>query len=94
MGKQANIWLSDKSVKIWEQIENKSAFVNLALEDAVGIMTWAILKKQDPKKYHVTEDPFEEVVGEFNEAFPVDPLTAKRQNKQWPKNSPKKPELW
>lgn len=94
-GKRVNIWLSGESLVVWEQLENRSGFVRMALEDAVGIMTWAILRKQDPEKYHVKEKPLEEVIDDYNEQFPLDPLTAKREGKEtWPKNSPSKPELW
>lgn len=94
-GKRVNIWLSGESLEIWEQLENRSAFVRMALEDAVGIMTWAILKKENPEKYKLKERPIEEVVEEFNGTFPSDPLTATRLGKQtWQESSPKKPELW
>jgi len=94
-GKRVNIWLSGESLVVWEQLENRSGFVRMALQDAVGIMTWAILKKQEPEKYKVQERPIEEVTKEFNQEFPVDQLTAKRLGKEkWQENSAKKPELW
>lgn len=94
-GRRVNIWLSGESLEVWEQLENRSAFVRMALQDAVGIMTWAILKQKEPEKYKIKERPIEEVVEEFNDTFPTDPLTAKRLGREtWQKNSPNKPELW
>lgn len=77
--------------KILKEIENKSQFFQLALDDAAGLMSWALIKKQQKLKEPDKLTP--ELIAEYNDAFPVDELTAKRQNK-WPRNSPKKPELW
>lgn len=55
-------------------------------------MAWAILKEKDPEKYK-DKEKIEDVVDEFNQTFPVDDLTAKRQDK-WQQNSASKPELW
>jgi len=55
-------------------------------------MAWAILKDYDPKKYN-TGKVVEDVIDEFNEKYPQDPLTQKR-NGEWRKNSANKPELW
>ena len=67
----------------------------MALDDAIGIMTIALLRKADPKKYPHIDKKIEDVVPEFNEEFPLDELTAKRLGKtKWPKNSPRKRELW
>ena len=95
-GRRVNIWLSGESLRVWNMLDNGSGFVRIALEDAVGIMTWAILKKQDPEKYHTKEVPIEDVLGTFNQEFPLNELTSKRLGKDatWPVNSQKKPELW
>lgn len=69
----------------------------MALDEAIGIMEWAILKKQDPEKYHIDRAPAEEIIPKFNEDFPLDELTAKRLGKTketWPKNSQNARELW
>lgn len=97
-GKRVNVWIPEAQLKLWEGIENKSGFVQIALNDAVGIMTWAILKKEEPEKYKRPADqiPIQDVLPKFNKAYPLDPLTAKRLGKEtkWPENSPKKQELW
>lgn len=91
-----NVWIPERHLKTQTEIENFSKFVQLCLDDVVGIMTWAILKQEDPEKYQrPNQKPLEAVLPEFNKAYPLDPLTAKRLGKkQWPKNSPNKPELW
>lgn len=78
-------------------MENKSAFVQLCLDNAIDIMTWDILKKEDPNLYKGTGDgqTTDDVVPEFNKYHPLDPLTAKRLGKEsWPKSYQNKPELW
>lgn len=79
-GVRVNIWIPERYRSIWEQMENGSKFVQIALDDAVGIMTWAILKQTDPEKYvrPVDKKTVEEVAPEFNKRFPHDPITAKR----------------
>ena len=82
---------------MWRDLENNSAFVQLCLDNAVDIMTWAILKKERPDLYKGTGDGKtpEEVIPQFNKYYPLDPLTAKRIGKEtWPQNSPSKQELW
>lgn len=79
-GIRVNIWIPQRHRHIWDEIENGSKFVQIALDDAVGIMTWAILKESDPELYQrpVDKIPIEEVAPNFNKAFPHDPITAKR----------------
>jgi hypothetical protein len=91
-GKRVNIWLLEKQLKRAEEIDNFSAFVQIAVDNAVDIMAWAILKGYDPKKFNVPRDT-EKVIAEFNEKYPQDELTQKR-NGTWRKSSAKKPELW
>jgi len=88
-----NVWIHPRHVKLWREIENKSGFVNMALDDAIGVMTMAILRKENPEKYTIKKKP-EAVLPEFNDKFPLDPLTKKRLNKQWPENSHPTPEPW
>jgi hypothetical protein len=81
---------------MWRDLENKSAFVNLALEHAIGIMTFDILQKKDPAKYHYRQDvTTDDLLPEYNEKNPLDPLTAKRKGvPPSTPTSPNKPELW
>jgi hypothetical protein len=83
-GSRVSVWIPKRYRKVWDEIENKSAFVQLTLDDIVGIMTWAILKKEDPAKYHtsIDEKPIAEVLPDFNRLYPLDPLTQKRIDKQ------------
>ncbi len=56
-------------------------------------MAWALIKKQQKLKEPNKLTP--DLVDEYNQAYPLDPLTAKRLGKEeWPKNSAKSPELW
>jgi hypothetical protein len=55
-------------------------------------MAWAILKDYDSKKYN-TGRQLDDVIDNFNEKYPQNELTQKRQG-TWPKNSKKKQELW
>lgn len=66
--------------------------MQLAIDNAAGIMSWALIKKQQGYTDPVTMTP--ELVAEYNENFPLDPLTAKRLNKECPTPSAPKPELW
>lgn len=91
-GKRVCLWIPDKQMKTAVQIENLSKFLQIALDNASDIMAWAILREYDPTKYN-TGRKVEDVVDEFNEKYPHNQLTQKR-NGTWPKNSPNKPELW
>lgn len=95
-GIRVNVWIHPRHVKLYEEIENKSGFFNLALDDAVGIMTMGILRKENPEKYTIKTKKPEDFLPEFNEKFPLDELTKKRlgKNKQWPENLHPTPELW
>lgn len=79
-GKKVDVYLTRDVLPVYEQIENKSAFFQLALRNAPGIMAWAILKQSKPERYNDDRvKPLEQVIGDFNKAFPLDPLTAKRK---------------
>lgn len=94
-GKRINIWLPNSSLVMWNQIENGSRFVQIALEDAIGIMTWALLMKADPEKYEKRIKNKAAVLGKFNEEFPLDPMTqARKGTKPSPAISPPTQELW
>lgn len=95
-GIRVNIWIHPRHVKLYEEIENKSGFFNLALDDAVGIMTMALLRKADPEKYTIKTKKPADYLPEFNQEFPLDELTKKRlgKNKKWPENSPPTREAW
>ena len=75
--KRVNVYVLGKHVEIINQIENLSAFVQIALEQAPDIMAFAILKGIDPKKYD-TGRTLDEVIDEFNEKYPQNELTQKR----------------
>lgn len=91
-GKRISVWIPPAQLKMAKEIENFSKFVQIAVDQAIDIMAWAMLKEYDPKKYHINHDD-DKVLSEFNQKYPLDPLTAKRM-KKWRKNSPKPPELW
>lgn len=94
-GKRVNVSLLERHLEIWKTLENKSEFVQLCLDNAVDIMTWDILKKEDPETFHIDNPPLEEVVPLYNAKHPLNPLTANRLGKEtWPKNSAKPQENW
>lgn len=89
-GRRVNVWLPEKQLKVWDQIENKSSFVQAALDDAAGIMAFAVLKRERALQERISVD---DIIGEYNEKFPLDPLT-KQRLKKWTSaetNSQKKP---
>lgn len=79
-GKRQHVYLPPKHLEIRQDIDNFSAFVQICLEQASDIMTYAILHDVDPKKYHHKrhEESAEEVIAKFNEKYPLDELTQKR----------------
>jgi hypothetical protein len=91
-GKRVNVWIPDRQMKVASQIDNLSNFFQICLDAAPDIMAWAILKDYDPKKYN-TGRQLDDVIDNFNEKYPQNELTQKRQG-TWPKNSEKKQELW
>jgi hypothetical protein len=94
-GKRVSVSLLERHLKIWNDLENKSEFVQLCLENAVDIMTWDILKKEDPETFHIEQPPIEEVIPHYNDKHPLNKLTAQRLGKEtWPKNSVKPQENW
>lgn len=86
-GRRVNIWLPPESDKIAVQIDNLSAFFQLALEQASGIMAFDIIQREAKLKKH--ELPTQEAIDRFNHDNPLDPLTAKRlgKDKKW-RNTP------
>lgn len=103
-GIRVNVWIPKEYRERWHELENNSKFVQLCLDEMVGIMTWSILKASDPPKYHRPQDDVNplEVIPEFNEKFPLDPMTKRRmeknkkvEEKEWPPTpSPSRHELW
>lgn len=78
-GERRIFWLREKNRKMYNAIENKSEFINIALEAAIDIMAWDILKKMEPDVYKVErKQPVEEIIDDFNKKHPLDELTAKR----------------
>ena len=94
-GMRVNVWIHPRHVKLYKEIENKTGFVNMALDDAVGVMTMALLRAENPEKFTIKKK-VEDYLPEFNEKFPLDPLTAKRlgKTKTCPENSPPTHEAW
>ena len=85
-----NVYLRDPQIKMASQIDNYSAFVQIATDNAIDIMAWAILKQYNPKKYHIEHDK-KKVIAEFNKKFPKDPLFNKKE--LWQTNSPNLPDV-
>lgn len=93
-GKRVNIWIPHAQLKTASQIENLSKFFQICIDTAPDIMTWAMLHDINPKVYpKTTKTMTKELVDEYNDKYPLDELTLKRQGK-WPRNSQNKPELW
>lgn len=91
-GQRHNVFILARHKQIWKEIENKSNFLQLCLDNASDIMAWGILRDIDPKKYKIThKQSDEEIMTEFNKKNPTNELTAKRQHKKWQKNSPTLP---
>lgn len=82
--KRVNIYLRKPQLEVKNQIENYSAFVQIATDNAADIMAWALLRKIDPKKYHSLHK-LPEVIDDFNKKYPKD--------QPWPKPSAKLPDL-
>jgi hypothetical protein len=89
--KRVNIYLHPPQLEVASQIANYSRFVQIATDNAASIMAWAILKEVNPKQFR-DDRKLESVIDEFNEKYPADPLTQKRQGK-WQPNSPKLPDV-
>lgn len=86
-GKVATFWMPSEEDptpwkrdlrRTWDEIENKSAFIQMALRQAPSIMAWAILQDMDDKKFPTPNHP-PDTLEVFNERFPLDKLTAKRK---------------
>lgn len=99
-GRRVNLWVPERLLDRYYSIENHSKFLQTALESAFGIMTFAILKQRAPEQYYEA-GKWEEVVDEFNEKFPLDPLTKQRmehnervERAQSGDSSQPNPELW
>lgn len=79
-GKRVNIYLPKHSLKIAKQIDNLSEFIQLALDQAAGIMAFDIIQREKNLPKH--KPPTPDALQRFNEDHPLDPLTAKRLGKQ------------
>ncbi len=101
-GHNVHVYLTPDVLKMYRSLENRSRFFQTALREAVGVMQWAVMKERKPDTYYDTILPdtpqFENLLTQYNQAFPLDPLTKARQKKkedaEWLKNSQNKPELW
>lgn len=83
-GRRISVWLPPESDDIAKQIDNMSGFVQMALKQASGIMTFDILQRE--KHVAPSPAPTQEQFDRFNRDNPPDPLTAKRlgKDKKWP----------
>lgn len=90
-GIRVNVYLPAKHRKIARDIDNLSGFLQMALEQAAGIMAFDIIKRE---KGYSQPLPTQEQYNEFNQNHPLDPLTKKRENKKCETSSQPKPELW
>lgn len=90
-GKRVHLWIPGRQLKVASQIDNVSKFMQICLDNAPDIMAWAILNDVDPDTYHAT-NKMEDVVDKFNEKYPQNELTQKR-NGTWHELSPKLPDL-
>ena len=91
-GKRINIWVPERYLKVLDQIENKSQFFQMAIDQAAGIMAIDIIKKEKQLKQN---PPTPEAIAQWNTDHPLDPLTAKRiGTEKWHKNSQPKPASW
>lgn len=92
-----HVYLTADANAIAVQLENLSKFVQIALSEAVGVMQFALMKEARPDIYYDV-NKFEDLIDEYNAAYPADPLTKARKEKreaaEWLKNSQNEPELW
>lgn len=79
--------------EIYDSLDNKSAFLRMALKQAAGIITWALMQQQDPEKYALDETPTAEEIAAFNKVFPADKLTQAKREKS-SQTLANKPDLW
>ncbi len=95
---RVNVYIPTELLPLAGMIENFSAFVQIALEQAPDIMTFAILHEKDPKKYHYRRK-IEEVIDPFNKKYPLDPrnkltpIIKRRQQGEWQTNSQQIPDV-
>ncbi len=94
---RANIYIPTSLLPLAGMIDNFSAFVQIALEQAPDIMAFAILHEKDPKKYHYRRK-IEDVIEPFNKKYPLDPnnkLTPiiKQRQGEWRTSSQKIPDV-
>lgn len=83
------IVLPNRQREIVDGIDNFSAFVQLAVDNAAGIMAWDAIKRQ---KGVEDQEKIEDELPGFNAAHPQNDLTKQRIKPS--ENSPSKPELW
>ncbi len=76
--------------KTWDLLENKSAFLEICLNDMVQILAWHEMKIADPETYHNTATvPLEELAVEFNKKYKNNKMNRakkgliKKENGKW-----------
>lgn len=85
-GKRVNIYLDPKSLKIAKDIDNLSEFVQIALSQASAVYTVDMVRRA--RNLPPLRDPTQEEIDAWNKNHPLDPLTARRMEKQKWRNTP------
>lgn len=92
---KVTVSLGDKQKKMWDALENKSKFMRLALDNAISIMQWDIMRKggyPEPKR----KVDYRKTIRTYNLMNPL-PYNTKYANKHEApplESSPNTPDLW
>ena len=73
--------IDPKMKKIWDSLDNKSAFVRICLENMPTTLTWHYLKEIAPEHYKDPEVDFDNLRKEFNKYHKVNFLNQVKQKK-------------
>ena len=84
-GKRVCLWVPERLLPKFLEIENKSKFFQWALDQRGGVMEWAIRKEREG---YGPEEELPEVLVAFNLLFPVNELTKKRQDARTERENP------
>lgn len=84
-----NISLPERQREVVESIPNFSKFVQLAIDNAAGLMAWDAIKRE---KGLQDKEKLEDELPVYNKNNPVNKLTATRMPPS--ESSPPKQELW
>lgn len=74
----------------WDRLENKSAFVEICIDNMVDIIHLDLLKKEDPETYdQATLAPLDDLAVEFNKRYKNNKMNRakkgliKKENGKW-----------